>query len=1311
MNSRAKSLLRSVLSIASHLFWSSLTLVLVLLALLVSLGRYYMPQLGQHQAEILAEIRKHVPLEFELEGLEGEWRGLSPVLRVKQFRLYNPDGEVVVQAEHLAVYVDLVESLYRRTPLAQTVSLVNADIELDQASDGRWGLKGLVLGKGSPRVSAAVTAFLEQIDLLELTHVSLTALLPEQRQYRIDSLSLVLRHGMDLSQLTLELAEAGGGRVLRLAAEFEGWLDNPQSLRGYLSLDQLDLALVEPFLADWYRKLPPTLSGEIWLDWKAGEAWQALGTLITADWDLQALAEREVPTLAALDFDFKLDVQPSGAVSGRVQDLGFSWSDVEYRYPELSFGLDAQRRDLELAIRSINIQPLVEGSLNSTLLPEGLAQVFETTRPRGKLRNVHVDIPLQEERREAFRVRANIADAALESWKGAPGASSIDGYVEAGLDYGEVDLDGSSMTLAFPGLFEQPLSFAGLDAQVGWTIGERIEVHSGLIRLHGDFGTGRGQLDLEIPKQKAEGDYGVMSLLIGLQNTDARYRNRFIPKILSPELLSWLDVSIEAARIDQVGYIYYGALASAEPLDQTSQLFLDARDGQVKYQPDWPKLEQIEAQVVLSDNYLFASAPRARTLNSKVSDVEVELIQRQGVSWLQVTGDLAGPGGDLIRVLNETPLHDTTGGAFESWRAQGNYSAELDLGIPLQSTLKQSMRVAGQLQNLQFENPDLGLVFKDVNGALSYSSDEGVSSRRLDATLWGKPLRIRVGAGLATAAGNEPLVLHARGDVAVAGLQKWLDNPALGLARGSSQMRAEMVIVPAGDTTAESKLSIQSDLQGVELAVPAPFGKTAADLRELELTLSLRDVGYSEFHYHGLAAGRVQLSGESPRAGITLGSQMLPPLPESGIVVTGNLPEAALDPWLDTIERFSALVGEESTAPQAGLALQQIRIDSLSAFGETLERPLIDIGVHEGRWQIALEHPRIQGKVAIPREGEAFGIDLEYLHMPLNDSVNAPAVGEGLASVDPAQLPAINFKVGEFSVEDLGLGRWQLASRPEPKGARISGLTIDIAGAIFGGIDISEGATLDWSYDGHKHHSVVDGMLRAGNLDDLFNHWGYETGVVSESAEIITSLQWQGAPDAIGLRVVKGDLNLTVRDGQLQQTSGTAADALKVISVLNINNLARRLRLDFSDLYKKGMSYDKIQGILLFDEGTMSMVEPLVVDGPGSNMKMTGDFNFSSGNIDAQMVVALPITSNLPWVVALTLPGGIPLAAGVYVAGKVFEKQLQKLTSAVYSVTGTLDDPTISFKRLSEPSKKSATNQSSSSTEGSSRRSSASSRK
>jgi uncharacterized protein YhdP len=94
------------------------------------------------------------------------------------------------------------------------------------------------------------------------------------------------------------------------------------------------------------------------------------------------------------------------------------------------------------------------------------------------------------------------------------------------------------------------------------------------------------------------------------------------------------------------------------------------------------------------------------------------------------------------------------------------------------------------------------------------------------------------------------------------------------------------------------------------------------------------------------------------------------------------------------------------------------------------------------------------------------------------------------------------------------------------------------------------------------------------------------------------------------------------------------------------------------------------------------------VEGPSSNLSLTGSFDLVAGTVDANVVVGLPITSNLPWVVALAFPGGVPIAAGVLVAGKVFEKQLLRLTSALYRVSGTLDDPQVEFKQLTDAGRK-----------------------
>ena len=75
----------------------------------------------------------------------------------------------------------------------------------------------------------------------------------------------------------------------------------------------------------------------------------------------------------------------------------------------------------------------------------------------------------------------------------------------------------------------------------------------------------------------------------------------------------------------------------------------------------------------------------------------------------------------------------------------------------------------------------------------------------------------------------------------------------------------------------------------------------------------------------------------------------------------------------------------------------------------------------------------------------------------------------------------------------------------------------------------------------------------------------------------------------MAMPMMTGDMTLKLKDGQLLQTSGTGAEALRLLGILNVNYLARRLRLDFSDLYKAGLSYDSIGGMLQLDKGRVHL--------------------------------------------------------------------------------------------------------------------------
>jgi len=52
----------------------------------------------------------------------------------------------------------------------------------------------------------------------------------------------------------------------------------------------------------------------------------------------------------------------------------------------------------------------------------------------------------------------------------------------------------------------------------------------------------------------------------------------------------------------------------------------------------------------------------------------------------------------------------------------------------------------------------------------------------------------------------------------------------------------------------------------------------------------------------------------------------------------------------------------------------------------------------------------------------------------------------------------------------------------------------------------------------------------------------------------------------------------------------------------------------------------------------------------------------------------------LPWIAALA--ASLPVAAGVYVVSQVFNKQMNRLSSVVYTIDGSWNDPDINFDRI-----------------------------
>ncbi|MDT4873312.1 TIGR02099: family protein [compost metagenome] len=140
-----------------------------------------------------------------------------------------------------------------------------------------------------------------------------------------------------------------------------------------------------------------------------------------------------------------------------------------------------------------------------------------------------------------------------------------------------------------------------------------------------------------------------------------------------------------------------------------------------------------------------------------------------------------------------------------------------------------------------------------------------------------------------------------------------------------------------------------------------------------------------------------------------------------------------------------------------------------------------------------------------------------------------------------------------------------------------------------------------------------------------------------------------------------------------------SAQALRVFGLLNFNAIGRRVRLDFSDLFDKGLAYDRVKGLLVGSEGRFVTRKPITLEGPSTGLELDGTLDLSASRIDATLLVTLPLTTNLP--LAALMVGAPAIGGALFVVDKLLGDKVSRFASVRYRVEGSLKNPKFTFEK------------------------------
>ncbi|HEY9120856.1 MAG TPA: AsmA-like C-terminal region-containing protein, partial [Marinobacter sp.] len=1211
--------------------------VIILLALYAGIGRQLTQNIDDYRSDIEQVLSSKLGQEVRIGSLSSSWNWLNPTIIAREILvLSDEEGKGVAGSlQSVRIGLDFLASLNRmrivfanfeadglRLTVNQTprgeVKVEGVDIPGPVANDIElWlDLAGAWLSDPSVKITRLDLGVrdnndqlrhveIPQLDLVYergLFHASGRAMSPGTTE-QLASFGLVGRHFFRGDFTGQVYADINSGRLFDGLVEEYGWRD----------------IRVEGF----------DLGAQVWMTFRNGLMTQASGKVATPYLQIGAGSESLAPLEnisarfgwrrrdAAADQPAELGDQPWFTTGEfHLKDLQWEWNG--HPVPPFSVRFRHDEAGPRIIADELSLQPVRRLVTSLGVLPDSASRALENYRPAGTLNQLVLNLP--SEGHGEFELTALMDEVGIRAYGGAPGVSGVDGNLVMTDKGGYVKARSDELTLGFPQLFGGSWALRDFQAGVAWRLeGDITRVYSDDIgMIYGDDTELAGAFDLRMDRH-GEDNLGVK---VGVQHGTADMLADFVPvKAVAPGLYEWLTTAIKEVEVTEGEYFGHGLInRDAPPGSFVSSMFYHFKDGTVRYDERWPEVTDASGTIYVQDGRTRVELESARTGGLDLEPGQVRVEPEGSSVRVSVEAAAPVPGETVAYWMENSPLGEWAGEAGSNIRLEGDYHLGLGVGLLLGSEAPADINATIRADGGTLTYAPADLEWTQINGDLSFSTEDGFSETPLQAHFLGAPVTVR----LRRAENGEALNIRQYGRLDISNLLAQTALPegtGLGL-RGDAGYLATLDVSP-GKTTI---IKLYSDLTGLEIGWPEPLGKQADEEAPLSATIEPRD-------------------------------------------------DAGINVYVDWPERLNLdLVWQPDNLELAfhNLYLGDQQLTGVDVSAQRINR----------QWSVEAESEWLSGGVYWPSDDGPIVVDLEWLKLARGNAEteeDVPLLPEpeeqvrAFRELGMEKWPDIDLRIASLQLDDDDAGTWSLGIRPEA--SRL--LVQDIDGTLK---SLTLGGQLIWSIAGDREATRFVGDITGESLADLGNLFGTEIPFRSESTAVTLDIDWPGRPNEFDVSGLSGSVSVRFDDGVILEGNSTA-QLFRVFNLLNSDTLWRRLQLDFSDLYEAGVAFDAISGKATMNTGLLTLDPELQVVGPSGAFKLTGTSNMIEETLDMRMVVVLPLTQNLP-LAALLMGAGAPIGGALFVLDKVLGDPLSKLTSATYSVSGSWDEPEVRLRRV-----------------------------
>lgn len=1280
---------------------------LVLVAVFAGLGKQLLPAVDQYQHDVELKLSEKMGVPVRLQALRGEWEGLGPHFSLLGMELRDPrqPQQVLLRIPEIELRPSLWQSLRHWEPRLD-VRVHGLDIHLDQQADGRLQLRELASVRSSdPQAAAKAVRFVLRQPALALQGSRIALALKDYPAVVLSGIDLLSRNDGDEHRLAGRLRLPASTQELSLQLALQGdpldWQGSALTVWLRLPVLKLDKWLPAEAIAG-VRLARLEGGGDYWFHFQQGQLQAVQAALDWRDMVFENAQGRH--RIQALRGQMAWSKNTEGwqlaadQLQGRVDALP---------WPVPVLALRSSVNGLTLAAAKVNIGEL--SSLVAGLsLPTALSTWLHEASPSGELASLRVDLHKSATGTwQPQRVDAKASPVNINATPALPGMQGLTAWMRWTPQAGWLGLNSRGARLDLRQYLREPVLISRLQGNVRWRMdADTWRLSSDRLQVSNPDAHGEAVLSLSIPRANPQA--ARLSLLAGIQEARAASTWRYVPwPVAGDKTLDWLRRSILAGQVSQGDFLYEGPIHSAsaaspephlsgkyiasgkhgaravstpaaiEPHRMLMRFALKA--GRLDYERDWPELRDLDAIVTLDGNRLEVESRGASLLDATQGYALRAVIPDLVHPLLSVRGDISSNGPDLMRLFRESPLRHALSGLDEVLALDGPVTGALNLALPLQQGLPE-IEVTAHLKNNYLRLKPVDLPATELTGELNYSSKTGLLAPLLKARLLEAPVQASISSKMQHGELAEVDVM-LEGSAGVPAVRHWLGFDILDVAAGATPYQAHIAIATGA---APVTLLLTSPLTGVQIALPAPFGKKAAETLPLRYQGSFGPGEQMARLQYGprFNAGLVWQGARLDRALLRLQGTAVAWPQHAGVEIEGNLARFEWQEWAPLLERLQRPVAtavKSSTPAMPVLTRLDLKVRELLVPGLRLQNVAVALQRQPAAWKMEMSSDELAGKLLWPNAaGSEIRLGFSRLQWPLpkppETAVIKPLVSASSgASVNPNPLATLAERPLRIEGDGLhmsawpGLGALKVSAQllPSPYGLRVEDMALSSAVLDFKG-------RLDWQWRGGVS-TRLRGDATSTNVAGLLSAFAYAPSLASSKASAALDLSWPGGPDDLILAALDGSLALSVEQGRLLNVSNVA-NASRVFGWFDLDNLRRRFKGNFGDVLRRGVFFDTAS---LSGPIQAGLMQPALinVDGPTLKASGRGSLDLARQQMDQDFTVQLPVTSAVP-IAAVVVAG--PLIGGAVAAAQMaFQKQINKVTQMHYHVSGDWANPLV----------------------------------